>query len=200
MGDKRNNYNICQNSDHKMPFLTGNYMRPSGECAEDGPNRPRGSGGGGRAIEAVPFRGKGHTHYRDLLAPSTRLRFTTTGPPEPAASSFGRVHPAAAANVPVTAIGAMFSPDVRPDWSATSPDDPESGDSSAAWNAEWPDVAAQRCGCFPGYSGQDLLALRFSGLTQSGHDRLGVCLRSIQKADRFTFRDSNSLSFCMHWS
>src|SRR5262249_34397829 len=37
-------------------------------------------------------------------------------------------------------------------------------------------------------------------LTQSGHDRLGVCLRSIQKADRFTFRDSNSLSFCMHWS
>jgi len=37
-------------------------------------------------------------------------------------------------------------------------------------------------------------------LAQSGHDRLGVCLRSIQKADRFTFRDSNSLSFCMHWS
>jgi hypothetical protein len=37
-------------------------------------------------------------------------------------------------------------------------------------------------------------------MTQSRHDRLGVCLRSIQKADRFTFRDSNSLSFCMHWS
>jgi hypothetical protein len=42
--------------------------------------------------------------------------------------------------------------------------------------------------------------LRCRLLTQSGHDRLGVCLRSIQKADRFTFRDSNSLSFCMHWS
>jgi PAS domain S-box-containing protein len=44
------------------------------------------------------------------------------------------------------------------------------------------------------------LAIRCLLLTQSGHERLGVCLRSIQKADRFTFRDSNSLSFCMHRS
>jgi hypothetical protein len=42
--------------------------------------------------------------------------------------------------------------------------------------------------------------LGLSRMTQSGYDRLGVCLRSIQKADGFTFRDSNSLSFCMHWS
>src|SRR5262249_2477418 len=34
-------------------------------------------------------------------------------------------------------------------------------------------------------------------LTQSGHDRLVVYLRSIQKADRFTFRDPKSLTVCI---
>ena len=63
------------------------------------------------------------------------------------------------------------------------------------------DISKQRPNVrFRGQSGHAFLHCICLLLTQSGHDRLGVCLRSIQKADRFTFRDSNSLSFCMHWS
>src|SRR4030095_10533898 len=48
---------------------------------------------------------------------------------------------------------------------------------------------------FRGKSGHYVLQCTCPLMTQSVHDRLGVCLRSIQKADRFTFRDSISLSF-----